>query len=127
MKVFVIALLIFSLLSTGIFFNVFYLTNVIGDIRESISAIPTPPEGEKDLSRQANSLQEIRDRWNDKNGYISLTVNHADLMEAETQFAAAIGAAKAGTRENYLVAVAQLDYALSHLSDMAQVSLKNII
>ncbi len=127
MKVFIVAVLIFSFMFAGVFLNVGYLTDTLGKFKADLAAIPCPAEEQSDLTLQSERLNTLRKRWNVQCDYISLTVNHADLMEVETQFAAAIGAANAGTRENYLVSVSQLDYALSHLIEMAQASAKNII
>ncbi len=127
MKTFLLALLIFALLTSGIFINIGYLTNILSEIRTALYEIPLPSEGEKDLSLQILRLNQLKQKWEKHSPYISITVNHADLMEVETQFSAAIGAARAGTRENYIVSLSQLDYALSHLIEMAQASIKNVI
>ncbi len=127
MKVFLCAMIILALLVSGVFFNIHYLTKTLTEIRDDLDAIPIPQEGIKDLTRQEADLSHLQDVWRRRSSYISLTVNHADLMEVETQFAAALGAARAGTRENYLVSLSQLDYALSHLAEMAQASVKNIV
>ncbi len=127
MKIFIVALLIFALLTSFVFFNIYYLTETLGDLREALACIPLPAEDTKELSVQAQQLSALRTVWGEKSAYISLTVNHADLMEVECHFAAALGAAYAGTRDNYLVSLSQLDYALSHLTEMAQATVKNVI
>ncbi len=127
MKVFIIAVLIFSCMTGAMFLNIGYLNQTLEGMRKDLASIPYPIGGSKDLSLQEAHLTKLEDKWKKQSAFISLTVNHADLMEVETQFAAARGAAGAGTRENYLVSVSQLDYALSHLIEMAQATPKNII
>ncbi len=127
MKAFIFALTLCIIMTAGMLLNIKYLNESIEDIRTDIASVPLPEKGSDDLKIQAVLLTEIQTQWYQKSKYISMTVNHADLMETETQFAAAIGAAEAGTRENYLVALSQLDYALSHLSQMSRITLVNII
>ena len=56
-----------------------------------------------------------------------MSVNHADLMEAELHFATAKAAAAAGSRDDYLIAIADLDYALGHIAEMSCLSFKNLL
>ena len=126
MKAFISACVIFALLCGGVFFNAYYVTNTLDGLRETLSAIPLPEEDTSDLLPQYDALCRLEERWHDHSIGVSMTVNHADLMEAELQFATAKGAAFTGSRDDYLIAVSDLDYALEHLSEMADFSWKNI-
>lgn len=127
MKVFIAALIIFCLIFGGVCLNAAYLTHTLAEMQEELAAIPKPDGEQKDLSVQLTQITSLRNIWFEKGDFVSMTINHTDLMEAELQFAAAIGAAEAGSADSYLIAVSQLDYTFGHISDMAGISLYNII
>lgn len=127
MKTFIAAVLIFALLLLGVFWNMHYLTQKLTGILRALEAIPLPEKEAKDLAIQRNSLRLIKEEWRRSSTGISMSVNHADLMEAEVHFAAAYAAAEADNRDNYLVALGEVSYSVSHLLEMSQLTLKNLI
>lgn len=127
MKAFVAACVIFALLCGGVFFNAYYVTDALDDLRGTLTEIPIPIEGTDDLRPQYDAICSLEKDWHKHSTSVSMTVNHADLMEAELQFASAKGAAFTGSRDDYLIALSDLDYALGHLSEMADFSWKNIL
>jgi hypothetical protein len=127
MKVFLAALLILAILIGGVIWNANYVRDFLYDLQSELTGIPLPAQDQKDLSVQLALISSLEQQWYQKSEYISVTVNHADLMEAELQFAAARGAAEAGSADNYLISISQLDYALGHLADMAGGALHNIL
>lgn len=127
MKTFVVAVLIFALLFIGVFWNMHYLTHKLNGILASLAAIPTPPKEAEDLTVQLEALRKVESDWHHSSTGISMSVNHADLMEAEVHFAAALAAAAADNRDNYLVALGEVRYSISHLLEMSQLTVKNLI
>lgn len=127
MKTFIAALIIFALLFLGVFWNAYYITTTLETLHEKLLAIPYPAKDAKDLDVQYEALSSLRASWQKCATPISMSVNHADLMEAETHFAAAYAAANAGDRANYLVARGELSYALRHLGEMSRLSIKSFL
>ena len=127
MKTFLIACLIFVLLLTGVFWNTHFVIGSLSDLRDGLAAIPLPPEEAEDLSAQSDGLVGIDKLWQKYSTGLSMSVNHADLMEAELHFATAKAAAAAGNRDDYLIAIADLDYALGHIAEMSSLSFKNLL
>ena len=127
MKTFIVAVLIFSILLFGVFWNMHYLTDTLDGIHTSLTAIPVPAKEAEDLTVQLEALRGIRDDWSRTSTGISMSVNHADLMEAEVHLAAALAAAAADNRDNYLVALGELCYSVSHLREMSRLTVKNLI
>lgn len=127
MKTFIVAVLIFSILLFGVFWNMHYLTDTLDGIHTSLTAIPVPAKETEDLTVQLEALRGIRDDWSRTSTGISMSVNHADLMEAEVHLAAALAAAAADNRDNYLVALGELCYSVSHLREMSRLTVKNLI
>lgn len=127
MKTFIVAVLLFTMLLSGVFWNMYYLTEKLDGIHASLSAIPSPEKDAEDLTVQLNALRAIESDWKHSSTGISISVNHADLMEAEVHLAAAIAAAAADNRDNYLVALGELCYSVSHLREMSRLTFKNLI
>lgn len=127
MKTFIAAVLIFALLLLGVFWNMHYLTQKLNGILKALDAIPLPDKEAKDLTVQRDALRLVEEDWRRSSTGISMSVNHADLMEAEVHFAAARAAAEADNRDNYLVALGEVSYSVSHLLEMSQLTLKNLI
>lgn len=127
MKTFIVAVLIFAILLFGVFWNMHYLTDTLDGIHTSLTAIPVPAKEAEDLTVQLEALRGIRDNWSRTSTGISMSVNHADLMEAEVHLAAALAAAAADNRDNYLVALGELCYSVSHLREMSRLTVKNLI
>ncbi len=127
MKTFIVAVLIFAILLFGVFWNMHYLTDTLDGIHTSLTAIPVPAKEAEDLTVQLEALRGIRDDWSRTSTGISMSVNHADLMEAEVHLAAALAAAAADNRDNYLVALGELCYSVSHLREMSRLTVKNLI
>ena len=127
MKTFIFAVLIFAILLFGVFWNMHYLTDTLDGIHTSLTAIPVPAKEAEDLTVQLEALRGIRDDWSRTSTGISMSVNHADLMEAEVHLAAALAAAAADNRDNYLVALGELCYSVSHLREMSRLTVKNLI
>ena len=127
MKTFIVAVLIFAVLLFGVFWNMHYLTETLDGIHTSLTAIPEPAKEAEDLTVQLDALRGVESEWHRASTGISMSVNHADLMEAEVHLAAAIAAAEADNRDNYLVALGELRYSVSHLREMSRLTLKNLI
>lgn len=127
MKTFIAAVLIFALLLLGVFWNMHYLTQKLTGILKALDAIPLPDKEAKDLTVQCDALRLVEEDWRRSSTGISMSVNHADLMETEVHFAAARAAAEADNRDNYLVALGEVSYSVSHLLEMSQLTLKNLI
>ena len=127
MKTFIVAVLIFAILLFGVFWNMHYLTDTLDGIHTSLTAIPVPAKEAEDLTVQLEALRGIRDDWSRTSTGICMSVNHADLMEAEVHLAAALAAAAADNRDNYLVALGELCYSVSHLREMSRLTVKNLI
>ena len=124
MKTFIVAVLIFAILLFGVFWNMHYLTDTLDGIHTSLTAIPVPAKEAEDLTVQLEALRGIRDDWSRTSTGISMSVN---LMEAEVHLAAALAAAAADNRDNYLVALGELCYSVSHLREMSRLTVKNLI
>ncbi len=126
MKTCLLSLLLFALVLALVIVNASFLTTSIEEMRTSLSNIPTPPEASEDLSMQLSSLSKVEAFWYQKRFLFALTISHKDLKEIEQHFASAMGSAKSNSREDYIVSLTQLDYALSHLGAMSRFCLQNI-
>jgi hypothetical protein len=126
MKTFYFSLILFIIVFALIVSNSYFLNVTLGALQTSLKDIPLPAEQSTDLSLQLSLLREIEKTWYQKIFLYSLTISHQDLMEVEQQLSAVIGAAAADSRENYIVSLYQLDYALSHLSAMSRLTLQNV-
>ena len=126
MKTFYFSLILFIIVFALIVSNSYFLNATLGALQTSLKDIPLPAEQSTDLSLQLSLLREIEKTWYQKIFLYSLTISHQDLMEVEQQLSAVIGAATADSRENYIVSLYQLDYALSHLSAMSRLTLQNV-
>ena len=126
MKTFLFSLVLFALVFALVVVNAVFLETSIADLRVALNHIPIPSEQSNDLTLQLSHLTEVEKMWYQNIFLFSLTISHQDLMEVEQHLSAAIGGAKAGSRDNYITSLFQLDYALSHLSTMSRMSLQNI-
>ena len=86
MKTFIAAVLIFALLLLGVFWNMHYLTQKLTGILKALDAIPLPDKEAKDLTVQRDALRLVEEDWRRSSTGISMSVNHADLMETEVHF-----------------------------------------
>lgn len=127
MKVFILALLLFAVICGGVICNSIYLGTQLLDLRDTLVSIPIPSENESDLSFQGSSVFAVQENWYHRVPLFSLTISHQDLMEVETKFAATLGAAASGSRDTYLVSLAELEYALTHLAKMSRMSLQSVL
>lgn len=127
MKVFVSALVVLSLLVGGMVGNTLYVQKTLNGFRRDLNAIPHPTDDATDLSLQHHALIIWKDAWMRAMPFLGISLNHQDLMEAEGQLAALIGAAEANSPDNYLSSHAQLDYVLRHLSQMAGFSVQTFL
>ena len=126
MKTFLFAVILFIIVLSLVVVNVLYLKKSISYFRTSISQIPFPDKNTENLTLQFTLLSELEKAWYHRIFLLSLSISHQDLMEVEQHLAAALGAAKANSRENYIVSISQLDYSFSHLGAMSRISFQNI-
>ena len=98
----------------------------LGRIIDSVTAAVTEAE-EKDTDAAENEYTEIYENFKKKERYISLTVNHNDLMNIENSFAELIGAARADDQESLVIAKSRLIDALGHLKRLSGINLDSIL
>lgn len=125
MKTFTVAILMLAALTVGVFWNANRVTDTIYNYIEEIESLSIPRPGD-DLSVHMMTVFRIQEEWSEDAKWMSLTVNHADLMTVEEKLSATLGATRSNSVSDYLTAREQLLYAMEHLSDMAEFSLGNI-
>lgn len=87
---------------------------------EALAVQPPGESGEKsDTPLPTEAVRGLRERWEKRLALISLTVNHNDLMAVEEQLATLEGAAEAQDPQAYIVALAVLRQAMTHLGELA--------
>ena len=102
--------------------NSLVLGRMIATVTKSVS------EAEEVATATAEKeYTEIYEDFKKKERYISLTVNHNDLMTIENSFAELIGAAKANDTQSLLIAKSRLIDALEHLKRLSGINLDSIL
>jgi len=82
---------------------------------------------EESWSEAEHQLQLGYDRWLAGQGYFHAIVEHGELDESETLFAAAFAACDEQDEADFHAILAQLRTSLEHLSEKQQLSLGNIL
>ncbi|MFA5561494.1 MAG: DUF4363 family protein [Eubacteriales bacterium] len=130
MKTFIITLSLLAVLVGFVFVNAHLVVRQISETATAVAALPLPEKPEDparaDLSGQGEQVRGIHQSWQEKLRYISLTVNHHDLMQVQDQFAALMGACEAGNYTDYILTLSMLQSGLSHLREQSLCSLGNI-
>ena len=90
--------------------------------------------GEADRLAQAErweeteaQLRQARESWDESRGFLHTVMEHDELDQAESLFAAAFAASDQRDVPDFHTALAQLSAALELLAETQQVSLKNIL
>lgn len=97
--------------------NAIYITKAIEYTESKVKN-----QAEAVLSEQ----EAIYEDFQKKERFISLTVNHEDLMSVEANFADWIGAARAGSEEDFVIAKSRLLDSLEHLRRLSGISPESI-
>ena len=127
MRLFLLALLVFALVTSGIFISSHLATKALSEMQKTIAAIPFPTPDDEDLSVQHTQLQEVMKNWDEISTGIGVVVSHQDIMVLEEELAALLQNAKCSNKDLYLESLARVDYILSHMHDTADVLFRNIL
>ena len=99
---------------------------VLGRMIDTVTKTVSDAEVD-DTTLAETEYTEIYEDFKKKERYISLTVNHNDLMNIENSFAELIGAAKADDKESLIIAKSRLIDALGHLKRLSGINLDSIL
>ena len=99
---------------------------VLGRMIDTVTKAVSDAEVD-DTTLAETEYTEIYEAFKKKERYISLTVNHNDLMNIENSFAELIGAAKADDKESLIIAKSRLIDALGHLKRLSGINLDSIL
>lgn len=99
---------------------------VLGRMIDTVTKAVSDAEVD-DTTLAETEYTEIYEDFKKKERYISLTVNHNDLMNIENSFAELIGAAKADDKESLIIAKSRLIDALGHLKRLSGINLDSIL
>ena len=94
--------------------NSFAVRGMIGGIIERVE------------SAENDEYEEIFKDFKDMEAYVSLTVDHEDMMKIELAFAELIGAVQAGDEESVTVIKSRLKYSLEHLRRLSGINIESI-
>ncbi len=126
MKIFIAALLVLLLVTGGVIGNTVYVVSTLGNYMASIESLSPPPEGQTD-EELIKHLQDINTMWKKEIKWLSLTVNHSDLMLVGDKMATLIGAAKGGTPVDFITAKEGVLFTMGHIREMADFSVANLL
>ena len=93
--------------------NSFAVRGMIGGIIERVE------------SAENDEYEEIFKDFKDMETYVSLTVDHEDMMNIELAFAELIGAVQAGDEESVTVIKSRLKYSLEHLRRLSGINIES--
>ena len=93
------------------------------NIKEVISRL----EGTPNEISAADKYLDIRDDFIKIRKYISLTVNHEDISEIDSEFAELSGILTVGDAEELVIAKSRLINALLHLKRLSGINLESIL
>ena len=99
---------------------------VLGRMIDTVTKAVSDAEVD-DTTLAETKYTEIYEDFKKKERYISLTVNHNDLMNIENSFAELIGAAKADDKESLIIAKSRLIDALGHLKRLSGINLDSVL
>ena len=74
-----------------------------------------------------NAIQQAYDDWNSRQTFLHIVMEHEELDEAESLFAAAFAACSLRDAPDFQATLAQLISQMSLLAETQQVSIKNIL
>ncbi len=75
---------------------------------------------------ETNEYEQIFEEFKRMEAYISLTVDHEDMMNIELAFAELIGAVKAGDEDSVTVIKSRLKCSLEHMRRLSGINIESI-
>lgn len=124
MKAAVAALLLFALLTTGVFVNSYILTQAAEELTsEAETILPLAAEG-ADCTEPMSALLE---KWEGYRFAFSLTINHTEFDLLEETLARAAAAAEIKSDGELYLAVATVADMFAHIGALAGISADNIL
>lgn len=125
MKVFVLTVVIFALMTVGIFANTFIMTNMLSDIENSIKKLPRPDE--LDDPQATVSVYDIETAFSEKSFYLSLSMSHDDINNVEQAILSLKAAFEEKDSAAYREQLYQLKDAIKHIKRLAEISWDNVL
>ena len=117
-KIFAFAALIIAV--GFVVLNTLAVKGIISDVRESVELID-------DAQDKLAAAKDAQEKFNKREVYVSLTVNHEDLTNIEESFAEMIGYLEVGDTDGAYVTKSRLISSLGHLWRLSSVNLDSII
>lgn len=129
MKSFLLAVGILAVILLSVWLGTVAVQRQINRISEAVEYIPLPPPVEyaADLSVQREQVSRILADWTAKEKWLSLLLDHTDMMEVRATMTELYGAAEAGDAMTFSALHARLSYYLEHLSDLTRLSWENVL
>ena len=94
-------------------------------ITDTITAVEAAEE--EDTEKAKIEYSQIYEKFQRKETYIAITVNHEDMTNIEDAFSEVVGAADAGDREGMIIAKNRLIDALRHLKRLSGINIDSIL
>ena len=120
----IISVIIFITTVTLVGINTYTLEREIGKALEQVDALTITEEETVDAYIEAKSIYESFKR---RETYISLTVDHSDLMTIEESFSEMIGYLSVGNASDAIVIKNRLRDSLEHLRRLSGFNIDSII
>lgn len=110
-----IAGVLLTLTLVAVVINAIAVRSIIGGILDEVE------------TAEAEDYTEIFDKFKSMETYISLSVDHEDMMNIELAFAELIGAVEADDEKTATVVKSRLKHSLEHLRQLSGINIDSIL
>ncbi len=125
MKIFVFTLVIFAMMTAGIFINTYFLDERVEEILIMIDLLPSPES--IDDPEQAVSVYDVSDKFAKNQFFFSITLSHEDINDVKKALAQLTSAYESKDKDAYREHVALLKEAVRHIQKLAETSWDSIV
>ena len=125
MKIFIFTLIIFAVMTAGIFINTYFLGESVEQILSMIELLPSPED--IDDPERSVSVYDISKEFTKNEFFFSITLSHEDINDVKRAMAQLISAYESKDRDAYREHVALLKESVSHIQKLAETSWDSII
>ena len=123
MRTKILAVVIFLLTVTLVSVNTYFLDRSIGEVISAVKELEIAENGSEAFER-ATEVKELYER---RQSYISLSVSHNDLTEIESAFAELLGQLEVGELDGAKITKSRLVDALGHLRRLSGVNIDSVV
>ncbi len=110
-----IAAVLLALTLVAVVINAIAVRNIISGLLDDIE------------EAEANEYEDIFNHFKDIESYVSLSVDHEDMMNIELAFAELIGAVEVGDDKSVAAIKSRLKYSLEHMRRLSGINIDSIL